>query len=63
MNFAKYSVKKNSSKTITTTSAIFYSGGGIVDEGETNNSDWFYKDADNNLHCKYNLVGDKEIAA
>lgn len=61
MNYAKYSVKKNSSKETTSTSATY--NGIIYDGGDTVGSDWFYKDSDNNIHCKYNLVGDKEIAA
>ena len=63
MNFAKYSVKKNTGNTIAGTSNN--SNGGVIYNGASDavSNDWFYKDTDNNLHCKYNFVGDKEIAA
>ena len=62
MNFAKYSVRKNSSKATTGTSTTSYNGI-AYNGGDAVSNDWFYKDTDNNLHCKYNFVGDKEIAA
>lgn len=63
MNFAKYSVRKSTGKAVTSTNAISY-GGIIVDGGgDAVSNDWFYKDTNDNVHCKYNLVGDKEVAA
>ena len=62
MNFAKYSVRKSTGKAVTSTNATYYGGIGYNGSDAVSN-DWFYKDNDDNIHCKYNLVGDKEVAA
>lgn len=43
---------------------IFINENGIkVDEYKVVTEEWFYKDDSGNIHCRFNLVGDKEIAA
>lgn len=54
MKVIKYNVDKQEEQPTKSSTLIVGSGGG--------QTDWFYFDGDN-VHCRYNLIGDLEVAA